>query len=183
MASLQEQLLKAGLTTKQKARQANTDQRRKNKQKRSGAQVDASLQEQIKQDLEKAKQEKLSKDKALNEERKKQLAEKELHHRILQILNSHHITPEQGDAVYNYSFNGVIKKLELDEKTHKALVDGRLALCGLDETTYLVTSETADKVASLAPEVLLVKNDRVEDDAADEDDPYAQYQIPDDLMW
>nr|WP_274620723.1 DUF2058 family protein [Colwellia maritima] len=29
MASLQEQLLKAGLTTKQKARQANSDQRKK----------------------------------------------------------------------------------------------------------------------------------------------------------
>ena len=34
MASLQEQLLKAGLSTKQKARQANTDNRKKNKKKR-----------------------------------------------------------------------------------------------------------------------------------------------------
>ena len=183
MASLQEQLLKAGLTTKQKARQANTDKRKKNKQKRSGAKVETSLQEQVKQDLAKAKQEKVNKDQALNDEKKKQLAEKELHHRILQILKSHQIQAEQGEAVYNYSFNGVIKKLELDNKTHQSLVDGRLALCGLDETTYIVTRETAEKVASLAPEVLLVKNDRVEDDTPDEDDPYAQYQIPDDLMW
>ena len=40
MASLQDQLLKAGLTTKQKARQANSDQRKKNKQKRSGVKHD-----------------------------------------------------------------------------------------------------------------------------------------------
>ncbi len=39
MPSLQDQLLKAGLTTKQKARQANSDKRKKNKQKRRGAQV------------------------------------------------------------------------------------------------------------------------------------------------
>ena len=61
MASLQEQLLKAGLTTKQKARQANSDQRKKNKQKRSGVQHDLSLQEKVKQDLEANKAEKAKK--------------------------------------------------------------------------------------------------------------------------
>jgi uncharacterized protein YaiL (DUF2058 family) len=42
MATLQDQLLKAGLTTKQKARQANADSRKKNKQKRSGVQHGSS---------------------------------------------------------------------------------------------------------------------------------------------
>jgi len=77
MASLQDQLLKAGLTTKQKTRQANSDKRKKNKQKRSGVQHDETLQEQIKQDLAKAKAEKQAKDNALNEAHKRQLAQKE----------------------------------------------------------------------------------------------------------
>ncbi|MFT5719577.1 MAG: hypothetical protein ACI9T7_003792, partial [Oleiphilaceae bacterium] len=67
MASLQDQLLKAGLTTKQKTRQANVDKRKKNKQKRSGVQHGASLQEQVQQDLAKAKTDKQTKDNALNE--------------------------------------------------------------------------------------------------------------------
>jgi len=183
MASLQEQLLKAGLTTKQKARQANAEKRRKNKQKRSGAAVDVSLQEKVKQDLAKAKADKLAKDMALNEEKKCQLAAKEQQLRIQQILSHHQLKEVDGDTVYNYTFGSKIKKLMLDAKTHKALVDGRLALCGLDDTTYLVTAETAAKVAELDASVVLVQNDKVASDNIDEDDPYADYQIPDDLMW
>ena len=183
MASLQEQLLKAGLTTKQKARQANADTRKKNKQKRSGVQHDESLQEQVKQDLAKAKAEKQAKDNALNEQSKRQLAEKEQRFRIKQILSHHQIKRVEGDNEYNYTFDKKIKKLALDAATHKALVNGQLSLCGLEETTYIVTRETADKLAELDESVVLVQNDRIIDEQIPEDDPYADYQIPDDLMW
>lgn len=183
MASLQDQLLKAGLTTKQKTRQANADKRKKNKQKRSGVQHEASLQEQVKQDLAQSKSEKKAKDNALNEEKKQQLAEKEKSLRIKQILEHHHVTNVAGESEYNYTFDNKIKKLAINEQTHKALVSGRLALCGLGETTYIVTSETAEKLAELDPQVVLVQNTKVVEDIADDEDPYADYQIPDDLMW
>ncbi|MBL4941643.1 MAG: DUF2058 domain-containing protein [Colwellia sp.] len=183
MASLQEQLLKAGLTTKQKTRQANADKRKKNKQKRSGVQHDATLQEQVKQELAKTKAEKQAKDHALNEQKKQQLADKEQALRIKQILTHHQIKNVAGDNEYNYTFGNKIKKLPLNSSTHRALVNGRLSLCGLDETTYLVTRETADKLAELDAKVVLVQNDKVVDEQVDENDPYADYQIPDDLMW
>jgi len=183
MASLQEQLLKAGLTTKQKSRQANSDQRKKNKQKRSGVQHGASLQEQVKEDLAKSQAEKLAKDTALNDAKNKQLANKEQSLRIKQILEHHQLTGVNGESEYNYTFNNKVKKLSLNTVTHKALVNGRLALCGLNETTYLVTSETSVKIAELDNTIVLVQNDKVETEAVDEDDPYADYQIPDDLMW
>jgi len=183
MASLQEQLLKAGLTTKQKTRQANADKRKKNKQQRSGVQHNASLQEEVKQDLAKKQAEKQAKDNALNEQRKQQLAEKEQILRIKQILVHHQIKNVTGDNEYNYTFDNKIKKLPLDSVTHRALVNGRLSLCGLDETTYIVTRETAEKLAELDANVVLVQNDKIVDDHVEEDDPYADYQIPDDLMW
>lgn len=183
MASLQEQLLKAGLTTKQKARQANTDKRKKNKQKRSGVDVGASLQEQVKQDLAKQQAEKLAKDAELNAQKQKALAEKEQHQRILQILQHHHIKGVNGDNEYNYTFDKKVKKLYVDNITQQALIKGRLALCGLDDVTYIVTSETADKLAQLDESVVLLKHDKVDDQEMDENDPYAEYQIPDDLMW
>lgn len=183
MASLQDQLLKAGLTTKQKTRQANTDKRKKSKQKRSGVAMDASLQEQVKQDLAKTQQEKFAKDSALNEEKKIQLANKEKVLRIQQILEHHQIKNVTGESEYNYTFNNKIKKLFVDAITHKALVNGRLAVCGLLDNSYLVTTETANKVASLDANVVLVQNDKVDNDVVEADDPYADYQIPDDLMW
>ncbi|KXJ58670.1 MAG: hypothetical protein AXW17_12240 [Colwellia sp. Phe_37] len=183
MASLQEQLLKAGLTTKQKARQANSDKRKKGKQKRSGVNVESSLQEQVKQDLELAKKEKLARDIALNNEKKQALLAKEQQLRILQILQHHQVTNVNGEAEYNYTFNNKIKKLFVDAVTHKALVNGRLALCGVEDTTYIVTTETAEKVASLDEKVILVQNTKVVDEVVSDDDPYAEFQIPDDLMW
>jgi uncharacterized protein len=183
MASLQEQLLKAGLTTKQKARQANTDKRKKNKQKRSGVDVGTSLQDQVKQDLAKQHAEKQAKDAELNAQKQKALADKEKHQRILQILQHHHINGVDGENEYNYTFDKKVKKLYVDNVTQQALIKGRLALCGLDEVTYIVTSETADKLAELDESVVLLKHDKVDIQQADEDDPYAEYQIPDDLMW
>jgi uncharacterized protein YaiL (DUF2058 family) len=183
MASLQDQLLKAGLTTKQKTRQANVDKRKKNKQKRSGVKHDASLQEQVQQEIVNAKVDKQVKDNELNELKQQQLADKEQILRIKQILSHHQIKNVKGDNEYNYTFNTTIKKLPLDAVTHKALVNGRLALCGLEEVTYLVTRETAEKISELDHSVVLVQNDKALDEQVNEDDPYADYQIPDDLMW
>ncbi|MDG1733357.1 MAG: DUF2058 domain-containing protein [Thalassotalea sp.] len=181
MASLQDQLLKAGLTTKQKAKQANSDKRKKNKQKRSGVEIEASLQEKVRADLAKQQAEKAAKDKALNDEKKQQLAAKELQQRILQILN-HHSISAKGEVEFNFTQDGKIKKMLVDAKIQKALVNGLLAICGFEQKSYLVTAETAEKIATLDAAIVLVSNEKVEDDI-DEDDPYADYQIPDDLMW
>jgi len=183
MASLQDQLLKAGLTTKQKTRQANVDKRKKNKQKRSGVKHESTLQEQVQQNLVKAKTDKKTKDNALNELKQQQLIVKEAQLRIKQILTHHQIKNVFGDNDYNYTFETTIKKLSLDTVTHKALVNGQLALCGLDDVTYIVTRETAEKLSELDKSVVLVQNDKALDENVDEDDPYADYQIPDDMMW
>ncbi|MDN3653939.1 DUF2058 domain-containing protein [Thalassotalea ponticola] len=182
MSSLQDQLLKAGLTTKQKARQANTDKRKKKKQKQSGVKVEATLQEQVQQDLAKAKSEKAARDKALNEQRQQELAIKEQHNRIQQILEHHHISDIDGDIAYNYTDQNKVKKLFVNEQTQQALINGRLAICALSGSAFVVTKETADKLAQIDSQVILVSNDKVDSDI-DEDDPYAEYQIPDDLMW
>ncbi|TLU64773.1 DUF2058 domain-containing protein [Thalassotalea litorea] len=184
MASLQDQLLKAGLTTKQKARQANSDKRKRNKQKRSGAQVDVSLQEKVKQDLELARQEKSQKDQELNAQRQQALADKEQKHRIAQILEHHTLKGIDGDVKFNFTQDTKVKSLFIDEKTHTALTKGVLALCALDQSLFVVTSQTADKIATLDATCVLVNYEtNQQDQAVDEDDPYAEYQIPDDLMW
>lgn len=182
MASLQEQLLKAGLTTKQKARQANTQKRKTKKQKLSGVAVEESLQEKVQQELAKSKAEKQARDAELNAKKQTELAEKEKHNRLLQILQHHQVKGVEGDVAYNYTFGSVVKKIFIDEKTQTALINGRLALCGLDDTSYLVTAETAEKVSLIDDTVILLKNVKIEDEL-EQDDPYAEFQIPDDLMW
>jgi hypothetical protein len=183
MASLQDQLLKAGLTTKQKAQQANSDKRKKKKQQRSGVKVEASLQEQVKQDLAKIQAEKLAKDAELNALKKKQLEQKELQLRIQQILTHHQVKDIEGEIAYNFTHQNKVKKLFVNEKSQTALIKGRLSICALQDTIYVVTAETAEKVKTLDESVVLLLNDKVTEEETAEDDPYAEFQIPDDLMW
>ena len=119
----------------------------------------------------------------MNNEKQLALVAKEQQLRILQILKHHQVTNVNGEAEYNYTFNSKIKKLFVDNVAHKALVNGRLALCGIDDTTYIVTAETAEKVSSLDPSVILVQNTKSTEEVIAEDDPYAEFQIPDDMMW
>ncbi len=183
MASLQDQLLKAGLSTKQKARQANTDKRKAKKQKKSGVKLEDNLQEKVQQDLIKNKAEKQAKDAELNNQKKQLLLEKEQLLRIEQILKHHSVPGTNGELTYNYTAGAVVKKLFVNEVAQKALINGRLALCSLNDITYIVTSETAEKIATIDQTVILLKNDKVDTPDVVEDDPYADFQIPDDLMW
>src|SRR5690606_9493224 len=59
---------------------------------------------------------------------------------------------------------------------------GRLAIVRLSGQFQIIPLEAAEKVAERAPHwpVMIAK---VEEQPADEDDPYAAYKIPDDLMW
>jgi uncharacterized protein len=183
MSSLQEQLLKAGLTTKQKARQANTDKRKNNKQQRSGVAVSASMQEQVRQELAQAKAAKAEKDAALNAQKKQQQLAKEQFLRIQQLLQHHQVKAIDGDLAFNFSHDNKVKKLFVNDKTQTALVQGRLAICAQQQQIYVVTAETAEKINGLDGSVVLVLNEKVETQDIAEDDPYAAYQIPDDLMW
>jgi uncharacterized protein YaiL (DUF2058 family) len=66
----------------------------------------------------------------------------------------------------------------------RGLALGRLVLVRQDAGYELVPLEVAEKVLARRPELVLVLNRRQEGGAAAvEDDPYADYQVPDDLMW
>lgn len=179
MASLQDQLLKAGLANKQSAKQARSEKRKKNKAVRKNqAQADTSLQDKI--DAEKAAQAKLDLEK--NQEIKAQLDRKSELGKVKQMIEQLHIKDFEGELEYNYVFNSKVKKLLLNEINHNALVKGRLSICALDEVVYLLPSIAAEKIALVDESYILVMNDNTPVEV-DEEDPYAEFQIPDDLMW
>ena len=63
------------------------------------------------------------------------------------------------------------------------LIKGVIALVKLRDGYELVPAAIADKIAQRDDSAVLVHNTKVSNDAVEEDDPYAAYQIPDDLMW
>jgi len=180
MGSLQEQLLKAGLTTEHKAKVAKTEKRKaQKKKKKKGATSDQSdLQKHIAQ----TKLEQQRKAEELNQAKQIELKEREQVARVKQILEHHNQDEIRGDVTFNFTYNNKIKELDVNEQTKQALVKGRLAICVLEGLFYVLQDEPARKVAEVDEKYIVL---HVIDDkqGKDEDDPYADFEVPDDLTW
>ncbi len=177
--ALQEQLLKAGLTSKQKVRDVKTKKKRDRK-----AKVDdgsAALKQQIAQQ----KQDQAAKDKALNEQRFNEANEKGLVRGLVTEFKKAAITlPKDAEIKFNYTLENKIYPLYVDEKLQSELLNGRLGIVRYEDASYVVPHKLAERVNLLVPAwcgYLWQASDDTQ--VVEEDDPYADYVIPDDLMW
>ena len=75
-----------------------------------------------------------------------------------------------------------IKKIYLTPALQEQLVKGRIAIVKLADKYELVPAPVAEKIHQRDEAIVIVKNSN-EATEIDEDDHYADYQIPDDLMW
>ncbi len=92
------------------------------------------------------------------------------------------IDRKDGDIGYNFTDGTLVKKIYVDKATQDQLVNGRLAIARDGEGYAIVPGVVADKIAQ-RDESTIVLNNTVDEQAMDEDDPYADFKIPDDLMW
>jgi len=86
-----------------------------------------------------------------------------------------------GDIAYNFTRDNKIERLYVSAAVQAHLTAGRLVIVCQGGTTELVPRVIADKIAERdASLVIRVNKTSTEIDA---NDPYAAFQIPDDLMW
>jgi len=178
--SLQEQLLKAGLTDKKKAKAAEKHKKKNVKAARKGEEV----VDEAKVAAEQARQEKMAKDKELNEQRKAEQEEKAIAAQIKQMIEMNSIK-EEGDIAYNFKAGTKVKKIYVSQAIQDRLACGTLAIAAIsinDMTFHVIPVPVAEKIQQRKPEHLIAIAEKSADVPA-EDDPYAEYQIPDDLMW
>ena len=178
MASLQDQFLKAGLIDQKKVKQANQEKTKQKKiERRTGTQsVDearlAALETQRK-NAERARE--------LNAQRDAAATQKAIRAQIVQMVQQNRQSKGGGDIAYNFTHDNKIKRIYVSAAVQAHLIAGRLVIVCQGETTELVPKVIADKIAERdAAIVVRVNKTSTEIDA---DDPYAAFQIPDDLMW
>lgn len=177
--SLQDQLLKAGLVDTNQARKSKSDKRKQVQQQRKNK---VAVTDQNKLQLEKARSEKIERDRQLNLQRQHQAEQKALAGQIKQlILTNRQELGKDGEA-YNFVDQGKVKRLYISEDVRQQLTNGRLAIVKLDQQYELVPKPVAEKIKAHDATLVIVINDQNGHDSAD-DDAYADYQIPDDLMW
>ncbi|MFK8083725.1 MAG: DUF2058 domain-containing protein [Granulosicoccus sp.] len=175
--SLQEQLKQAGLANQKQMVKARKAKNTKEKMQRKGNAVVDETAELVKQ----RDAEKLARDRALNAERDRAAQHKAIQAQIQQLVELNTIE-DRGDIEYRFDHAGVIKTLMLTTEHRQALIRGALAIVGKDENLNMVPAKVAEKIAERDNSWLVLLNQR-DDDAADVDDDYAEYEVPDDLMW
>ena len=174
--ALQAQLLKAGLVDNKKAKKLS---KQAVHEQRTGQSNEAELKAKIAQD----KQEKLAKDQALDLEKKRLLQGKELKAAIIQMINQHKIRDIDGEVSYQFIDESKVKKIYLNQQIYNALVSGSLVVAKESDSYAILPKALADRINDKMEGFIIVNNSEKNEQITDEEDPYAAYVIPDDLMW
>jgi len=176
--SLQDQLLRSGLVDNKKAKAIKQEKRKqKKKQPKGQAQVDEN-----KARLEAERLQKIERDRELNRQREQAAQDKAIQAQIKQVIEQHRIDRERGDIGYQFAHGKKIQKIYVTPQQQEQLARGQIAIAILEDTFELVPAVIADKIAERDASHLVYIAENAKE-KVEEDDPYADYQIPDDLMW
>jgi uncharacterized protein YaiL (DUF2058 family) len=199
--SLQDQLLGAGLIKKQDANNIKTA---KKKQVKKSIETKTELKNEAAELAEKARLAEQEKARALNAKRKQEAEEKAAQAQIKQMIKINDIAkidkkaPVDSELVYNFTDGSKIKTMLVSAENHKLISKGVVAIAksesanngaNQDDANYhLIPAVVARKIIERdsASIVLLNEFSKADDSANntdDVDDPYAAYEVPDDLMW
>lgn len=182
MPSLQDQLQKAGLVDDKKAKQVKKEQRKQKKQSRHTGEDPHA---EIRQSAQAAREEKAERDRALNRERQAAAEKKAVEAQIRQLIATHRQAKRaggEGEVEYNFTDGTTIKKLLVSPRVQQQIIRGQLVVVRMGDTYELIPKVVSDKIAERDPAYIVVANQKAVD-SVDEDDPYKDYVIPDDLMW
>ncbi|MGH8475719.1 MAG: DUF2058 domain-containing protein [Methylococcales bacterium] len=179
--SLQEQLLAAGLVKTKQVKEANTAKSKDRRIKRHAkvAAVDPSRLE-----IEQNKAEKAERDLALNRKRDQERELREIEAQIKQLVDEHQIAEDNEGEAFHFEHRGFVKKVYVSEAIRKQIINGQLAVVVSKKRYRVVPAEIALKIQARDASALVLFHATSASNADREIDPaYAQYQIPDDLIW
>lgn len=177
--SLQEQLLKSGLVSAAKAKSVKSDKRKQTQQQRKNK---VEVVDEAKELAQKAQAEKIERDRELNQIRQQQDEQKQLVAQVKQIIELNRLPRDPEGLAYNFTDDNKVKRLYVSEAMRDQIAEGRLAIVKLGPQYEVVSAEAARKIQSRDEASVIVFNEQNKSvDVVD--DAYAQYQVPDDLIW
>lgn len=176
--SLQDQLQKSGLIDDKKAKRAERDKRKTAKVQRKTKQP---VIDEHKVERQLAKVEKTAKDRQLNQDKNEKAQRKALAAQIKQLIEMNAIN-KAGDEEFNFADGKKVKRIHVNKEQVERLSRGIFAIVKQGDQYIIVPTPVADKIAERDTSRVIF---RAEKDSKDntEDDAYAEYEIPDDLMW
>jgi hypothetical protein len=163
---------------KNKAQQASKKKHLQSKQqkgKKAGKTDESKLRAQ------QVQVEQAARDRELNLKQKQAAEQKAIAAQIRQLIEMNRID-DDGDIGFNFVDDSNVQQIYVSEKVQDELVRGQLAIIKLQNRYDLVPVKVAEKIALRDSSCVILCN-AVSAIDSDDDDLYADYKVPDDLMW
>jgi len=176
MNSLKDQLLKAGLVKKKELKKTPKKKAPTPAKKNRNKVSEQTLRTQ------RAMLNKAKKDKNLNLQRKADAERKALQAQIKQLVDSSKLDRKGGETAYNFTHQKKVKSIYVTEEQQRQLARDQIVIVCLDGVAFeLVPKKAAEKIKQRDPKSVI--ENKVSESIIPADDPYSDYQIPDDLVW
>ena len=176
--SFGDQFLKAGLVDKTRLNKAN---KTKNKQQKLKQKQKVEVVDEAAVAARQAAADNAARDRELNRQRKEEIERKAVQAQVRQLVELNRLPRDDGDVGYNVQDGTAVRKIFVTQDMHDKLARGLLAIVRLGEHYEVIPSVVAKKIMVRDADCI-VSNATSQPESGD-DDLYADYKVPDDLMW
>ena len=181
--ALRDQLLKAGLVNTKQVKQATRSKQREKLVSKEQKKPDE--QSVLRQQALQAQTEKTERDRQLNQQRKEAAEAKAIEAQIKQLVDAHRLPiKDASDTPFNFTDEGKVKRIYIADAMRAAISSGQMAIVRSGGSYEVVNDEIAAKIAERHTSSVVLWNKPETNNMQNADtDPYAGYEVPDDLMW
>jgi len=179
--SLEEQLLKLGLVDKKKVSQAKKQKHKGKKQKKAKAAPTVIDENALL--AQKAAEKKKARDRELNREREAKLQKRAESARVKQLVEQSKLDKDEKGVAYRFNVSGKIHRVFVSQEIADLLSAGRLGIVRFGKEFEVVPIAALLKIEEIDTKIFISRVEQSANEGEDVDDPYADYKVPDDLMW
>ncbi len=177
---LREQLMKAGLVSKGKAKHVKLQEQRKQHLQKKG-QKPVQTEEQKRAAEAEAHAIKVARDRELDRERQAKADARARAAEITQLIEQNQLPVPEGDEYFNFVAEGKVRRIAVNAALRAKLTRGELVIVRHEGKSALVPADVAARIGERDASVLIAYDTPAE--STDADDPYKDFVIPDDLKW
>jgi uncharacterized protein YaiL (DUF2058 family) len=124
---------------------------------------------------------KVARDRELNRRQQEAAECRAVQAQVRQLVELNRLPREDGEVGYHFQDGTVIRKLLVSPEVHDRLTRGLLAIIRVDGRYEVIPSVVAEKIRQR--EASCIVSLAASNPGKGEEDPYADYPVPDDLLW
>ncbi len=179
--SLQDELLKAGLVDKGRVEKVKRQSRQQARQQRKGKAEKAAAKQAPRQATP-AELEKRARDRELEQQRAEVRRQREVAAEVRQLVRNNRLprAERDDDLPFHFDNKGKIKRIFVSPEVQQKITTGKLVIVNDNGVFELVPPAIAERIRQRNPSLVI---DLPKEQGPDADDPYADFKVPDDLMW